>query len=98
MVTKLNTKLASIHYYIENTLGICKDRFRILNHPLEYTKEDVVQASFPIIAIFILHNFLIKEKDDSVIEQVVIDSNDDRGLSGETSEDIDEVAIRNILL
>src|SRR5437667_7814943 len=62
MVAKLNTKLASIHYYIEYAFGICKGRFRILNHPPEYTKEDVVRTSFLITEIFILHNFLIEER------------------------------------
>jgi hypothetical protein len=100
IVAKLNAKLASVRYYIENAFGICKGRFRILNRPLECAKEDVVRASFLITAIFVLHNFLIEEKDDTVIEQVVADSND-RDQSGETSEDIDEMAdmaTRNILL
>src|SRR5438046_2454724 len=37
-------KLTSIRYYIENAFDICKDRFRLLNYPLEYAKDNVVRV------------------------------------------------------
>ena len=78
IIKKLNAKLASIRYCIENAFGICKGRFRLLNHSLECAKEDIVQASFLITAIFILHNFLIEENDDTPIEvdqHSIVDAN-----------------------
>jgi hypothetical protein len=66
-IKKLNAKLASIRYCVENAFGICKGRFRLLNRALECAKEDVIRASFLITAIFVLHNFLIDESDDTPI-------------------------------
>src|SRR5947207_8168912 len=39
-IKKLNIKLADIRYYVENTFDICKKRFRLLNHAIEYVKQD----------------------------------------------------------
>jgi DDE superfamily endonuclease len=65
---KLNYKLASIRYYIENAFGICKGRFRLLTRPLECAKDDVVRAVHLITAIFTLHNFLVDINDGTSIE------------------------------
>jgi hypothetical protein len=84
IVKQLNRKLASIRYSIENAFGICKGRFRLLNRPLECAREDITRAIRLITAIFTLHNFLIDENDDCVIEVETIQETDI------DSEDIDE--------
>jgi hypothetical protein len=63
-VKELNMKLAGIRYYIENAFGILKARFRLLNRPLECSREDIIRTSYLITAIFVMHNFLIDEGDD----------------------------------
>jgi hypothetical protein len=65
---RLNYKLAAIRNCIGNAFGICKGRFRILNHPLKCAKHDVKRAVMLITAIFTLHNFLIDENDETNIE------------------------------
>lgn len=68
-ITKaLNRKLSSIRYCVENAFGICKGRFQILNRPMECAADDVRRAVILITAAFTLHNFLIDEKDQSVVE------------------------------
>jgi DDE superfamily endonuclease len=67
-IAKLNAKLASIRYCVENAFGICKGRFRLLNRALECAKDDIAKAVYLITAIFILHNFLIDENDNTLIE------------------------------
>lgn len=69
VITKrLNRKLASIRYCIENAFGICKERFRLLNRLLECAAEDITRAIMLIISIFIVHNFLTDEHDETEIE------------------------------
>ena len=67
-IKKLNAKLAGIRYCVENAFGICKRRFRLFNRAMECAKEDVIRTSFLITAIFVLHNFLIDESDDTPID------------------------------
>src|SRR5438045_4817135 len=68
LVKQLNRKLGSIRYCIEQAFGICKNRFRVFNRPLECAKDDVTQATKLITAIFTLHNFLLDEESDDDIE------------------------------
>jgi hypothetical protein len=79
---KLNRKLASVRYCIENAFGICKGRFRILNNPLECAAEDITRAAMLVVAVFTLHNFLIAEDDDTDIAPI----------EREAEEIVDEVA------
>lgn len=67
---RLNRKLASVRYCIENAFGICKGRFRILNRPLECAAEDINRAIMLIVSIFTVHNFLIEEHDETEIQLV----------------------------
>jgi hypothetical protein len=67
---KLNRKLASVRYCIENAFGICKGRFRLLNRPLECAHEDLARAIMLVVAIFTIHNFLIDEHDETEIQVV----------------------------
>src|SRR5436190_1997307 len=60
LTKQLNQKLSSIRYCIEQAFGICKNRFRLFNRPLECAKDDVKQATKLITAIFTLHNFLLE--------------------------------------
>ena len=101
-VSKLNRKLSSVRYIVEQAFGICKGRFRILNRPLECAKDDVVRASYLITAILVVHNFLIDEEDDTPIE--IIDE-DDNSLNGDASfldsehgEEFEGTKTRDILL
>jgi len=48
-----------------------KGRFRLLNRPLEAAKEDIKRTAYLITAIFVVHNFLIDENDDTPIDPVV---------------------------
>src|SRR5579859_4107082 len=74
-VKKLNEKLSSIRYCIEQAFGICKGRFRLFSCPLECAKDDVTRATKLIIAIFTLHNFLVDVEDlkDEEVEEVEVD-------------------------
>jgi hypothetical protein len=100
-IKKLNAKLASIRYYVENAFCLCKGRFRLLNRALECAREDVIRASFLITAIFVLHNFLIDESDDTPIdaveevmdEDVTDDEDDDDNLN-----EHGDIPTRDILL
>src|SRR5947207_972703 len=85
-IKKLNAKLAGIRYYLENAFGICKGRFRLLNRAIECAKQDVIRASFLITAIFVLHNFLIDENDDTPIDAEP-DAVDDANLNEYVSDD-----------
>ena len=67
---KLNRKLASVRYCVENAFGICKGCFRLLNCKMECATEDIERAVVLTTAIFTLHNFLIEVKDTSEIQQV----------------------------
>jgi DDE superfamily endonuclease len=87
---KLNYKLASIRYSIENAFGLCKGRFRLLNRPLESAKEDIVRAIKLIATIFILHNFLIDVQDNTDIEPEEEANHETYGEADE-DEDVDEV-------
>jgi hypothetical protein len=74
-VKRLNEKLSSIRYCIEQAFGICKGRFRLFSRPLECAKDDVTRATKLIIAIFTLHNFLVDVEDlkDEDVEEVEVD-------------------------
>jgi DDE superfamily endonuclease len=67
---KLNKKLASIRYSIENAFGICKGRFRLLTRPLECAKLNIKRATILVVAVLTLHNFLIQQDDETVVESV----------------------------
>ena len=94
----LNYKLASIYYCIENAFGICKGRFRLLLHPLECAKENVRCAIPLITSIFVLHNFLIDERDRTLIEPVKIKEKDEEDVQNNGVEYNNEFETREILL
>ena len=74
VITKnLNEQLAGIRYGIENAFGMLKGRFRVLNRDLECAAEDVKRAALLITSIFTIHNFLIDERDERVVEPVIRD-------------------------
>lgn len=86
--------MAGIRYIIENVFGILKDGFRLLNRNLECAIEDVKRIIILIIAIFILHNFLVYEKDPIHIEsifRIVIEDEDD------LEEGNNDIKIRDLL-
>ena len=101
-IRKLNAKLAGIRYSVENTFGICKGRFRLLNRPLECAKDDVIKASYLITAIFVLHNFLIDEDDETLVtpveDSVEDDDEENEGGIEQAVEHDDEIKTRDILL
>jgi len=66
---RLNRKLASARYCVENAFGICKGRFRIFHRPLECAAEDVTRAIILVVAVCTLHNFLIDVHDDTEIHE-----------------------------
>ena len=70
-IKKLSTKLTAIRYCVEQAFGICKGWFQLLNRALECAKEDITQTTYLIIAMFVLHNFLIDKGDDTAIEAVL---------------------------
>lgn len=78
-IRNLNARLAAVRYSVENAFGICKGRFRLLNRPLECAKENVVKASYLITAIFVVHNFIIDENDDTPIPAEDIEADDSDG-------------------
>jgi DDE superfamily endonuclease len=88
LTKQLNARLSGIRYCIENAFGICKGRFRLLNRPLECAKEDVTRATRLITAIFILHNFLIDENDETRVQPVY---DEDSSEDEDEDEDKDEV-------
>jgi len=106
LVKQLNRKLSSIRYCIEQAFGICKNRFRVFNRPLECAKDDVKQATKLITAIFTLHNFLLDEESDDDIEDEDLDCQDDERNEGERNEgeidaadqDDQDFSTRDILL
>jgi len=59
---KLNKKLSSIRYSVEQVFGILKNRFRILFHKMECAKWDTARATKLITAICTLHNFIVHEE------------------------------------
>lgn len=74
VITKnLNEQLAGIRYCIENAFGMLKGRFRVLNRDLECAAEDVKRATLLITSIFTIHNFLIDERDETIIEPIIRD-------------------------
>jgi hypothetical protein len=105
---RLNQKLSSIRYCIEQAFGICKGRFRLFGRPLECAKDDVTRATKLIMAIFTLHNFLIDEDDleeaVEAVEEVNVDGEDvDAEIHAEIHEgngiaDEQDFSTRNILL
>jgi hypothetical protein len=105
-VKQLNRKLSSIRYCIEQAFGICKNRFRVFNRPLECAKDDVKQATKLITAIFTLQNFLLDEESDDDIEDSDLDCQDDERNEGERNEgeidaadqDDQDFSTRDILL
>jgi DDE superfamily endonuclease len=70
-IKMLNAKFAKVRYSLGSTFGIFKGRFRLLNRPLESGKDDITRTAYLITAIFVLHNFLIDEHDDTKIDPVV---------------------------
>ena len=99
LTKRFNYKLTSIRYYIENAFDICKDRFRLLNYPLEYAKDNVVRVIKLISVIFTLNNFLIDVNDSIDIESEEVEDRDilDNDDDEEIDED-DEFSIKDILL
>lgn len=55
---------------MENAFGILKVRFQIFERALDYAKENVRFAIILCGTAFVLHNFLIDEKDDSLEEEL----------------------------
>ena len=104
-ITKhLNQKLAGARYYVENAFGICKGRFRILNRPLECATEDITRAVTLVVAICILHNFLIDVRDETDIipeprsEEERFVTREDGDVIDEQDKDIIDIMTRDILL
>ena len=91
IVKRLNEKLSSIRYCIEQAFGMCKSRFRLLHRPLECAKDDVTRATKLITVIFTLHNFLTEEED---LEDKEDDVEVDRG-DAETDIDYEEGEIND---
>ena len=75
---------------------------QLLNHAIKYVKQDVIHASFLITAIFVLHNFLIDENDDTPIDaesEVVDDANLNEKNDDENDDNKHEnMSTRDILL
>jgi DDE superfamily endonuclease len=98
---KLNRKLASVRYCVENAFGICKGRFRLLNRKMECATEDIERAVVLITAIFTLHNFLIEVKDKSEIVRVQRSDNETfhnyDELDNELTEGVNDMKTRDIL-
>ena len=66
----LNRQLGGAWYHVENAFGILKARFQIFERPLNCAKEDVRFAVILCGTAFVLHNFLIDEKDHSLEEEL----------------------------
>ena len=81
----LNRKLGGARYHVENAFGILKARFQIFERALDCAKEDVRFAIILCGTAFILHNFLIDEKDDSLKEELEKINN-----AGQTEEEEEE--------
>ena len=70
---------------VERTIGILKNRFRILKMPLNQNKDisskrsETVQMARTIEACLVLHNVLIDLKDDSVLSPIEQNDNFDEG-------------------
>ena len=90
--------MTSIHYCIENAFGICKDQFRLLLHPLKCAKEDIRCAIPLITSIFVLHKFLIDERDRTPIEPVKMEEKDEEDVQNNGVEYNDEFETKEILL
>lgn len=104
IIKHLNQKLAGARYYVENAFGICKDRFRILNHPLEYATKNITRAITLIAAVCILHNFLIDVRDEMDIipnprsEKEIFITREDGDVIDQQDVDVIDIATRDILL
>jgi hypothetical protein len=99
-ITKsLNTQLAGVRYCVENAFGILKGRFRILGRPLECATEDIRRTCLLITSLFTLHNYLIDEADDTVIEQIARGPNEIRDDEHEENgnNNANQTVTRNIL-
>ena len=98
-IKRLNEKLNSIRYCIEQAFGICKGRFRLFTRPLECAKDDVTQPTQLIIAIFTLYNFLVDEEDveDEEVEEVEVDRTETVDEANEIGDEQD-FSTRDILL
>ena len=71
-----------------------------MNHSLECAREDVVHAAYLITAIFIVHNFLIDESDDTVINVAkngVVEGGDQNGDTYEEEQGDEGIKTRDIL-
>jgi hypothetical protein len=66
----LNWKLGGARYYVENAFGILKARFQIFERALDCAKEDVRFAIILCATPFVLHNFLMDEKESSLEEDL----------------------------
>ena len=100
----LNKKLSSVRYIVEQAFGVCKAWFRLLNRPVECARDDIVRASYLVVAIFVVHNFLIDQNDDTVIEVRMSDEEDNSFNCDASFQDLDhgenfqETKTRDILL
>jgi hypothetical protein len=101
---ELNKRLSSVRYIIEQAFGVCKAQFRLLNRPLECAREEIIKATYLITAILVVHNFLIEEDDDTVIE-VRASNQEVNPLDGDASfpnsedrDDFQGIKTRDILL
>src|SRR5436305_10520217 len=107
-VAALNRRLGGARYHVENAFGIMKGRFRIFKIELANGSEDIYFTNYLIAAIFILHNFLIDERDEIAEEERdIVDilprqeasevGNNGGGNGGRNREDQEETT-RDILL
>ena len=104
IVKRLNQKLSSIRYCVEQAFGMCKGRFRLFHRPLECARDDITHATKLITAIFTLHNFLIDEEDlDDEENEIEVGRNDRNDIDTENDEeneinDEQDFGTRDILL
>jgi DDE superfamily endonuclease len=69
-ISALNWKLGGAWYHVENAFGILKACFQIFERALNCAKEDVRFAIILCATAFVLHNFLIDEKDNLLEEEL----------------------------
>lgn len=102
LTKRLNRKLAAARYSVENAFGICKGRFRIFNRPLECAARDLKRTMFLILAVFTLHNFLLQEQDNTIIEPVFRGENErfndeeERPVEGNERNDTRDILLRHM--
>jgi hypothetical protein len=60
-IERMNKRLSAMRYIVEMAFGILKCRFRILLNAIQYGQDSTESICVLILAVMILHNFLIIE-------------------------------------